>query len=315
MAKDIYSIMESKRFRIEITKAIPNTEKGYTTFVFNCGSQTDNSNGFDENLYRAEVRITEGEGAYKDNCNISIYGVSLDKLSDLTFITWDSVNGVDRRNTVKVIVDEITVYSGDIYRVYADFNDVPNVCLRITGVIGKYLSARSTENKIITTEENRSVGSVFKLLCDEVGIPLEIGEKTKEKLCPDIILDGNLYEQIVKLAKKLGLNFHLTASSLTVWDKKNGDYPPRQIDDIDYTNGLIGYPTFIDLGVSFRGIFNPTLKPGNLIKLFSIVPGTTHFYWIAAKTSVISSMPNGKWESFYECFFIKDEVVLKQIGE
>lgn len=315
MAKDIYSIMESKKFRIEITKAVENTEKGYETFVFECGSQDEKTKSVNNNLYRAEVRITECQGAYKDNCNISIYGVSLDKLSNLTFITWDSINGVDKRNTVKVIVDGITVYAGDIYRVYADFGEAPDVCLRITGVIGKYISARSTVDKSILAEENRTIGSVFQTLCNEVGIPLEIGEETSKKVCPDIILDGNLYNQILKLAKKLGLNFHLTSSSLRVWDEEKEDFPPNRIEIIDYTNGLIGYPTFIDLGASFRGLFNPSLKPGNIIKLFSIVPGITHFYWIAAKTSIISSMPNGKWESFYECYFVKDEVSLKYVGE
>lgn len=308
-----------RRFTIEITRAIPNSETGYNTFIFNCGnniSKEDESFGYTGQLYRAEARITEVQGAYKDNCNISIYGLSIDKLTELTFITWNPVQEIDPRNSIKIIVDEQTVYQGNTYRVFADFSEVPEVCLRITGVVGIYAAALSKQSRVYLASEKRKIGDIFKELGNEIGVHTIVNQKIKDNLCPDITLKaGSVGSQIEALAKALNLQYNLDFGYLRVASKDEvlgfsendtvGDLiNSKDIPVINYTNGLIGYPIFNEKGVTFRAIFDPILRPGNVIDLESILPKVSGRYVITSKSSTLSTLPNGQWVAEYVCYFL-----------
>lgn len=320
LVQDIYFTMElDRRFTIEITRAIPNSETEYNTFIFNCGnniSKEDEEFGYKGQLYRAEARITEVNGAYKDNCSVSIYGLNIDNLTELTFLTWNPVKEVDPRNTIKITVGEQTVYQGNIYRMFADFNEAPEVCLRITGVVGVYAAALSKQSKVILESEKRTYKSVFQMLGDEIGVNTVVNQKVKDNLCPDITLKaGSLYSQIETLAKTLNLQFKLEFGYLRVAPKNEilGFSETDTVGDkikstglpvINYTNGLIGYPIFNEKGVTFRAIFDPVLRPGNVLDLQSVIPQTTGRWEIKGKSSTLSTLPNGQWMAEYVCYFL-----------
>ena len=297
-----------RRFTIEITRAIPNSDSGYNTFVFNCGNnidKEDESFGYKGQLYRAEVRITEMKGAYKDNCSISIYGLSLDKLTELTFITWNPIKEVDPRNRVKIKVDEQTIYEGHVYRVFSDFNEAPEVCLRITGVVGTYAAAVSKPSRVYLANEKRTFENIFTDLGNDIGVTTVFNEGSKDKLCPDITLKaGSVFNQIDTLAKSLNLQYKLGLDYLNVAAKDEVLRFTTEIHKINYTKGLIGYPIFNEKGVTFRAIFDPTLRPGNVIYLESIMPETSGKYEIHGKISTLSTLPNGQWAAEYVCYFL-----------
>ena len=330
----------NKRFVVEITRAIPESETGYNTYIFPCGNsidKEDSSFGYSGQYYRGDVRITETQGAYKDNCNISIYGLSVDKLTELTFITWNPIKEVDPRNTVKVIVNDQTVYQGNTYRVFADFSEAPEVCLRITGVVGTYLASRPQQDTEIKATQQRTVGNVFTELGNLAGVNTVVNVSVKDNICPDITLSGSLYNQIATLAKSLGLQFDLAYGYLRVSSKDEvlgfsetdtigsesrstsskdevlgfsetdtigSESRSTGLPIINLTNGLVGYPVFNNRGVNFRAIFDPKIRPGNIIELDSIVPQVRGRYRVAAKSSTLSTLPNGQWIAEYVCNFL-----------
>lgn len=320
MGIDLIFAMELNRnFTVEITRAIPNSETGYNTFVFKCGNSIEKSDkdfGYTGELYRANVRITEVQGAYKDNCSISIYGLSIDKLTELTFMAWNPVQEIDPRNSVKITVDEQTIYQGTTYRVFADFSEAPEVCLRITGVVGIYAAALSKQSRVYLASEKRKVGDVFKELGDEIGVHTIVNKKVKDNLLPDITLKaGSVGSQVETLAKSLNLQYNLDFGYLRVAPKDEilgfsendtvGDFMnSKDIPVINYTNGLIGYPIFNEKGVTFRAIFDPVLRPGNVIDLESVFPKVSGRYVITSKTSTLSTLPNGQWSAEYICYFL-----------
>ena len=128
-------------------------------------------------------------------------------------------------------------------------------------------------------------------------------------ILPDVIISGSVEKQVEYLAKSLGINYNFMQGKLYVWTKEE-DFPEAVVNTIDFEHDLIGYPTFWDCGIRFRGLFNPTIIPGNIIKVNSIVPGvmaedgTAREYLLMSKSSTLSTLPNGQWVSDYNCFYL-----------
>lgn len=299
-----------KRFTVEITQAIPNTEDLFRTYTFNCGNFQRNAL---DKVYNGSLRVSEACGVYRDNCDIAIYGLNPKKLEELSFLVWNPTKGVDFRNTIRVFVDNMLIYAGNIYKVISDFSNSPDVCLRIVGVVGTYISCLiREENKDVT---GLTIKEAFKSLGDSAGFKTVVSNKVNGK-CPKIVLQGSVRDQIVQLAKDLDLNFSLSYNYLRVAPKGEvlgfseedtiGDMAQaKNVPEISLVNGLVGYPSFSDIGVNFRTIFKPTLRTGNLVDLYSIVPKVTGRHLITSKTMNLSTLPNGQWYADYTTMFIK----------
>lgn len=299
----------NKRFTVEITKAIPNTSNLFRTYTFVCGNYQKNPL---DKVYNGSARITEACGVYRDNCDISIYGLSKEKLEELSFLVWNPVKEVDFRNTIKIFVDDFLIYAGNIYKSIADFSNAPDICLRIVGVVGTYISCLDGGPDDISGWE---VKEAFKALGDAAGFKTVVSSKIKGK-CPRITLQGTVRDKIVQLAKDLDLNFSLSYNYLRVAPQNEvlgfsetdttGDMTQaKNVTEISAVNGLIGYPSFSDIGANFKTIFDATLKTGHLVDLYSVVPKVTGRHLITSKTTNLSTLPNGQWSSDYTTMFIK----------
>jgi hypothetical protein len=72
-------------------------------------------------------------------------------------------------------------------------------------------------------------------------------------------------------------------------------------------NGLIGYPSFNEEGVSITCFFNPNLTIGGIIQLDSIVPRATGRWKITRLDHSLSvnTSGEGEWRSNAECVYIE----------
>lgn len=292
----------NKEFTVKITRAVPENETGVYTEVFRCGNipYNNTNENISGNLYRGEVNIQEAGGVFKDTCDIAIYGLSLDKLNAITFTWWDSIKKVDPRNTVEVIVEGVTVFIGNTYFVRADFSNAPDICLRITGVVGTYISSIRPPNE---TYESIKIAEVFKLLGNKAGMGVLISPEI-DGICPKITLSGSLLDRILKLGKELDLNVSVSCNFIRVG--KHGEPLPEftnsnalPVTKISKDNGMIGYPTFNEFGVNFSALFDPYLRTGQVVEIESIVPKVNGQYIVIAKNSLLSTLPNGQWRSNY----------------
>ena len=300
----------NKRFTVEITKAVPNTTDLFRTYTFVCGNYQRNS--FDK-VYNGALRITEACGIYRDNCDISIYGLRPEQLEELSFLVWNPTKEVDFRNTVRVFVDGVLIYAGNTYKVISDFTNAPNICLRIVGVVGTYISClMAEENKDVT---GLTIKEAFTALGNLAGFKTVVSSKISGN-CPRIILQGSVRDQIIQLAKDLNLNFSISCNYLRVApfnevlgfsesDTAGDLINAKNVPEISNKNGLVGYPSFSEVGVNFKTIFDPTLKTGHLVDLYSIVPKVTGRHLITSKTTTLSTLPNGQWSADYTTMFIK----------
>ena len=284
----------SKNFKIKIQQASGDAPDGIYSYEFDCGN-VDGGN----NLCRASVRLTEGGTPSKNSADIMIYGLSKDKLQQLTFLNFNPVKGVDSRNIVEVLVDDVMCFSGNIFFSSSNFDGIPDICLNIVGAIGIYEGSLAQQDLEIRAVQNQTITSIFENFANKMGYGFM--NNGVEGNCPDIILNGSLREQILELAKALNINISMDCKMLRIapMGKPLLKDLPVEVND---KNGLIGYPSFNSNGVNFKAQFNPKIRVGSTVKLTSIVPNSSGEWVVNQKVSTLSSLPNGKWETDYICY-------------
>ena len=301
----------NKEFTVKITRAIPENETGTYTYTFRCGNIPYNnpSDNISGSLYRVEVNIQEAGGVFKDTCNVAIYGLSIESLNAICFTWWDAIRKVDTRNKVEIIVDDTVIFQGDTYFISADFSNTPDVCLRITGVVGYAISSIMLPNKDYT---GWYISNAFEDLGKQVGMKVLISQNVTG-ICPRLVLSGSLENRIKTIGKALNLDVNLTCGYIIV--KKHDEAMPMfkgasgttatPTTVINKDTGMIGYPSFNNFGVNFSTIFDPYIKTSQVVRIESIVPKVTGEYIIISKQSLLSSLPNGQWRSNYVATSLK----------
>lgn len=286
-----------RRFKVVLTKAVRGNDTAVDTYTFNCGP--------DANSYRATAQIVEGgTSEYKSNASITIYGLGYEKLKELSFLLFESVSGaMDKRNNVEIWVDNTIVFTGNTYFISADFSNAPDVALAITGVVGRFASSVPMDNT--QTDENLSAVQVFKTLSNAMGYKLLYTPGIEKIKCPELILKGSAWEQAQDLAKAVNVKVYFSLGYLRVGEVGKaliGGEPYK----LSNRNGLIGYPYFNSNGVNFKSIFTPALRVGHYVELETIVPLAKGKWYVNTKTSNLSTLPEGKWESEYISYVEKN---------
>ena len=301
----------NKEFTVKITRAVPENETDVYTYTFKCGNEPYNnvSDNISGHFYRGEVNIQESGGVHKDTCDIAIYGLSLNSLNAICFTWWDAIRKPDMRNKVEVIVEDTVIFQGDTYFINSDFSKAPDVCLRITGVVGYAISAIMLPNKDYT---GWNILNMFEDLGKQAGMRVLISQSVNG-LCPKLVLSGSLSNRIQKLGKELDIDVILTCGyiivkkhdeAMPIFNSNSGvSITPTKL--INKDHGMIGYPSFNNFGVNFSALFDPYIKTGQVVRIESIVPKVTGEYKIISKQSLLSSLPNGQWRSNYVATSLK----------
>ena len=86
---------------------------------------------------------------------------------------------------------------------------------------------------------------------------------------------------------------------LNIWPINGTRQPAGQSAvTISPNTGLIGYPRFAGVGVTFTTIYNPGLRFGDRIYLETSLPNATGYYSVQATAHHLSTeMPGGPWET------------------
>ena len=307
----------SKKFFIEIEQGQNNLR-----YVFPCGL----------GKYRATAQIRQGGSPYKDNCDITIYGLGIDTLKQLSYLLANPLIEIDKRNKVKIWVggdfknNQITggdlAFQAESYFSAADFSTAPNIAFRIVGAVGYFEDCLSagTDYEI---KRGATLEQVFNHIVKQMNWNSVIfAGKSKKKLASKVLDDDYLesptwYQRASELADKFRLQIRFANYNIIVAKYGENLFDEEGISEIGADNGLISYPTFTSDGINFRAIYNNNIKVGSLIKVKSIVPFITgsevqkgnetfykeNTYIVGEKITTLSSEPNGQWQTEYRAFY------------
>jgi hypothetical protein len=214
--------------------------------------------------FRATADINKAGGMMMGTLRAKIYGVSQADMNSVTTLQWKG--GTLLKNTVEVYaIDgpvESLVFAGNIVNAWADYQSAPDVFLHIQAQAAylnqlKPVPPRSFKGQV-------DVASVMAQIARDMGYTFENNGVNVQ--LTDIYLANTAMEQAKELANMAGIGLWVDDGILAITQT---NITPRHtvIPVISAATGLVGYPTFDGLGVTFQTLFNPAVTFGGSVKL------------------------------------------------
>ena len=246
-----------------------------------------------ENL-RASVDIDKAGGMAMGQLSAKIWGVSQSAMNSVTTLQWKPGNWIVNKIEVFAIdgEQETLIFSGNIVNSWGDYQSMPDVFLNIQAQSAYQAQIQSVKPLSVTSGVNVAVlmGNIAK----EMGLSFE--NNNVSVIMPELYLSNSLTERAKDLAAMANFDLYIDDVVLAITNR----YAPRDglIPLISPYSGLVGYPNFDGVGVTFRCLFNPGIIFGGLIKLDTSIP-TANGDWIVTSIShqLESEKPSGAWFS------------------
>jgi hypothetical protein len=245
--------------------------------------------------FRAETEIEKAGGAMMGTLRAKVYGVHQDDMNNITTLQWKP--GTLIFNTVEVYAidgdQQTLVFAGNIVNAFGDYKSMPNVNL--------YIQAQSAFFNQLLLKEPRSfkgqidVATVISQIAKDMGYNFENNGVNVQ--LDNVYLPNSNMEQIKDLVKMANCDLYLDDNVLAITPK----FAPRsdiKIPLIAYYSGLIGYPSFDGIGVTFDVKFNPAIRFGALVDLQTDVFKASG-KWVVTSVNhkLDAEKPNGLWQS------------------
>lgn len=267
-------------------------------FVITLGTGKFGSSNNDQIIlqgFRASANIDKAGGMMMGTLRAKIYGVKQADMNAVTTLQWKP--GTIIPNTVEVFaIDgkaETLVFAGNVVNAWGDYQNMPDVFLHIQAQSAFF-------NQLISTAPRSFKGSVdvavvMGQIAKELGLLFE-NNGVDIKLT-DVYLPNTGLEQAKDLARMAACDFYVDDKILAITPRN----APRvvTIPLVSKESGLMGYPTFDGIGISFQTLFNPAITFGGSIKMATDIPQAAG-EWVVTSIAhqLESERPGGAWFSY-----------------
>ncbi|HFF9119485.1 TPA: hypothetical protein ACGFAU_004522 [Yersinia enterocolitica] len=242
---------------------------------------------------RCEAVIENAGGILLSNLHMRIYGMKESDMNQLNAI--GLIDPKIKRNVVIVTAgDDVTgmsqVFKGTIITAYADYNAAPNVPLYVEASSNYFERIKpaaansyrgSTDVATIIEAIAKSIGFTFK----NNGVTTRL---SNQYLC------GTAINQIKDCAEAAAIGCAIENGSVEIWP--NGSVRDDVEIDVSPSQGLVGYPYFTPLGITFKCLFNPDIIKGRKVNVLStMAQASGMFYSQTIIHDISSKLPMGPW--------------------
>ncbi len=248
----------------------------------------------------ARIAATISKNGYpgQDQGDIRIYGMTQDVMNQIVTLT--VLPTMQRlQNTVLVKAGDATngmavVFYGNTTSAWKNLDGSPDTFFNINAVSAAIDALKPAPASSFPGTSD--VALVMSGLAGVLGYTFQ-NSGVQVKLS-NVYLAGTAVAQAQKLARAANIEMAFDSSTspttLAIWpkNKTRGSLIPS----ISAATGLIGYPTYRDLAMKFRCLFNPSIVVGGQIQFQSTTGGSTS---VNSSTSSAQELrqagPNGYW--------------------
>lgn len=285
---------------------------------FRLGQGSFGDSGFDTikltGQLRASARVSISGGPAMAQLDLSVYGMTLDHMNKLA--TMGPILNVEgtRNNEVIVEAGDTTnglgvVFQGTIREASFDFSGMPNCSFRIQAFTGTMLALRPVQ----PTSYNglSDVATIFASLAKQGQVTFQNNGVTAQLIDP--YFPGTIWDQMESCAKSAGINWvHDAQSNAVVIWPKNGSRGGA-IPVVSASTGLIGYPSFSNLGIICNCLYSPNISIGQIVKVESTLTLANGQWTIkTVNHSLESETPGGQWSTNFLANPDPNSVVIKK---
>jgi hypothetical protein len=241
-----------------------------------------------------------------DVASLRVYGLTPSLMNQLSTLGIPNIM-YRANNTVTIDAGDAvnglgTVYTGSIQWAYQKL-DQPETFLQVQAFYG--MGSAMVPVTPTSFPGGFDVATAMQGFATKLGLAFE--NNGVQIMMPPSYFAGTYRDQIAKVAKQANIEAYIDSKgsnskggfpTLAIWPKsgtRNGDVPLIQA-----SSGLIGYPNWDQYGITFRTIYNPSIRLGGVVQVNSTLYPPSN----ASLTSALSpeaakalqaAGPNGYW--------------------
>jgi len=245
---------------------------------------------------RVHASIVKTGDAAMGSAELRIFGLMPDQLNSLTSIY--QVQTLARQNTIIVEAgDDISgmsvIFQGQITIAQADLNSQPDSCLSVIAQAGLLYALQP--GSPLSYPTTADAATILQNLAGQMGLQFENNGASVILATP--YFSGSLRDQALACVRAAGINWIIDDKVLAIWPL-GGSRNVTNIPLISTDTGMVGYPSYSNIGVAVKTIFNPNIKFGGKIKIQSSLKqanGTWSVFGLSHELE--SELPGGQWFS------------------
>lgn len=251
--------------------------------------------------FRAIVEVQKAGGQMMSTSTVRIYGLAQELMNQLTTLAFKAMSYI--KNTIDVIAldgdQQTLIFRGQIINAWGDYSGMPDVCLYIETQTGYFQQLELGDPLVYKGTAN--VADLMLSLAKKLGVPLENNNVTAKISNPNY--SGSTIDQIRNLANDTKTDFYLDDTVLAICPKGLTRKPQTaRVPLITSQSGLIGYPTFDKVGITFNTLFNPSILFGRQIIMESDIPQANGLWQVCSMVHKLESeKPGGAWFTTVRC--------------
>lgn len=252
---------------------------------------------------RCTASITMGTGHISGQCDLRIWGLSLDIMNRLTILKQDYTYQMSKAANYVLVEagDEngmSTVFFGGISEAIADFSGTPDTVFQMCAFAGLPGSLKPVAP--ISYKGPIDAALIFQNIAQSMGRTLENSGVSVS--LPDTYLPGdvNAQFQAVKAAAHCQAIIDPLNPVIAIWPLNGVRNGVSVV--VSKDTGLVGYPAYVQNGVSMTTLYNPNLYLGGTIKLETLLtPAAGHWMPYLLSHELSAEVPGGPWYTHIEC--------------
>lgn len=250
--------------------------------------------------HRMSANIVKGNSPSVDTAEIRIWGLTPNIMNSVSRL--GKPLEIVRNNSIQIRAGDDTrglamVFQGIVQNATQDFSDSPNVCLNIGGQAGA-LSAMAPV-KPVSFQGQADVATLMTTIAASMKPPLTLENNGVDVVLSNPYYAGTATQQMEEVAEAANIYASIDSehNTLAIWPKdgsRSGQAPLISLD-----TGLVGFPTFADVGIGIKVLYSPGLRLGGTFNLTSRAVPSANGSWVITMLSyeLECEMPGGKWFS------------------
>jgi hypothetical protein len=251
---------------------------------------------------RTSAKITKAGGVQLSGLDLSIYGMTLSLMNQVTTFRLAVPGLASSLKTVTVTAGDAdggsTVFIGNIQDAYTDFTNAPDVVFRVAAYGGLVEAATTIPSN--SFRGSVDVAQILKTLADNVGLGFENSGVDVKLNNP--YHAGSTRDQARQIAKAAGINMIIDDGVLAIWPF--GQSRDRPVVEVSPATGMIGYPAYDPQGLIISTSFNPNIHHGATVNVKnsrdenggSVLPAAEGEFVVQSLDHNLESLtPHGQW--------------------
>ena len=242
---------------------------------------------------RVKSVITKAGGASMGEAQLRVYGLTLSLMNQLSAL--NRANMVIRRNRLIIAAgdDEAgmsTVFDGQIALGQIDMSGMPDSALVVIAYAGLLDAVQPVAPASYPATVDAAV--VMANLAKQMGYSFENNGVSVILATP--YFQGTARDQAMRCADAANINWVIDNGVLAIWPKygtRGGTVPLISPD-----TGMVGYPSYSEVGISVTTLFNPFINYGETVEVKSSLEfanGRWNVFNISHELE--SELPDGIW--------------------